>query len=161
MRPAFFIPYLWVDDYLPQQAGREVFGYPKGVGKLVDPSSPSDPSVFTLDALVVPRLGAPPNPASQWQWKRLVTASRRGGDPWGNLVREFDSILSLGGAVVEAMMKAFKDHTFPEPTLTLLYNLIKDAVELDVPMVYLKQFRDIADRAPTPATRPSSSHPTS
>jgi uncharacterized protein with NAD-binding domain and iron-sulfur cluster len=147
LRPAFFIPYLWVDDYLPQTAGREVFGYPKGVGKLVNPVSPTDPSQFTLDALVVPEFGPPGNAASQWQWQRLVTASRRGGDPWGNLVREFDSILSLGGAIVQAMLEAFKHHTFPEPTLALLINLFKDAISLDVPMVYLKQFRDIADGA--------------
>jgi uncharacterized protein with NAD-binding domain and iron-sulfur cluster len=147
LRPAFFIPYLWVDDYLPQQAGREVFGYPKGVGKLVNPVSPGDPSQFTLDALVVPELGPPGNPASRWQWKRLVTASRRGGDPWQDLVREFDSILSLGGAIVKAMVDAFAHHTFPAPTLALLINLFKDAAELDVPMVYLKQFRDVADGA--------------
>jgi hypothetical protein len=145
LRPAFFIPYLWVDDYLPQQAGREVFGYPKGVGKLINPSSPSDPAAFSIDALVVPEYGAPGSPGAEWQWKRLLTASRRGGDPWGNLIREFESIADLGGAVIAAMLKAFKDHTFPEPTLALLYNLFEDLIHLDVPMVYLKQFRDIVD----------------
>ncbi len=144
-RPAFFIPYLWVDDYLPQQAGREVFGYPKGVGRLVNPTSPSDPAAFTLDALVVPEFGPPGAPASQYQWQRLVTAARRDGSPWGNLIREFESIGSLGLAMISAMLKEFKDHTFPEPTLQLLYTLFKDAIHLDVPMVYLKQFRDIAD----------------
>jgi uncharacterized protein with NAD-binding domain and iron-sulfur cluster len=145
IRPAFFIPYLWVDDYLPQQAGREVFGYPKGVGKLVNPSSPSDPAQFTIDALVVPEYGPPGLPASQWQWKRLLTAARRGGDPWGNLVREFESVAALGEAVLASLVKELAHHTFPEPTLALLKNLFIDAVELDVPMVYLKQFRDIAD----------------
>jgi hypothetical protein len=145
IRPCFFIPYLWVDEYLPQQAGREVFGYSKGVGRLVNPSSPSDQAQFSIDALVVPEYGPPGAPASKWQWKRLVTAARRGGGPWGNLVRDFDSVASLGAAVLAAMVKEFEDHTFPEATLALIKNLLMDAVELDVPMVYLKQFRDVAD----------------
>jgi hypothetical protein len=93
----------------------------------------------------VPEYGAPGAPSSQWTWKRLVTAARRDGSPWGDLIREFESIGSLGVAMIAALVRELADHTLPEPTLTLLYNLFRDAVHLDVPMVYLKQFRDIAD----------------
>ena len=144
-RPAFFIPYLWVDSYLPQQSGREVFGYEKGVGKLVNPTSPDDAAVFSIDAFVAPEFGAPGLAQTEWQWKRLVTAARRGGGTLGNLVREIETVVALGEAVIERVVKAFEHHRFDLPTLELLRNLLRDAVQLDIPMVYLKQFRDVAD----------------
>lgn len=145
-RPAFFIPYLWVDNYLPQQSGREVFGYPKGVGRLVNPSSPDDAAEFSIDALVVPEYGyAPPDRRSMWQWQRLLTAARRGGGKWGDRIREFESMAALAEAVIAQITKAFQQHHFDLPTLKLLRALFDDAKNLDVPMVYLKQFRDVAD----------------
>jgi uncharacterized protein with NAD-binding domain and iron-sulfur cluster len=145
LRPAFFIPYLWVDEYLPQQAGREVFGYAKGVGVLKNPATPQDPAEFSIDALVIPEYGAAPNPSAEWQWRRLVTLARRGGGAFGELIKEIESIAELGEAVIAQMVKSFERHTFPKPTLELLAALLKDAVQLDVPMVFLKQFRDVAD----------------
>ena len=106
-RPAFYIPYLWVDDYLPQQAGREVFGYQKGVGVLKNPASPTDPAEFSIDALVVPSFGEPGNPEAQWQWRRLVTLARRGGGAFGDLVRELESMAELG----EEVLKHLKDRS--------------------------------------------------
>lgn len=145
LRPAFYIPYLWVDDYLPQQAGREVFGYQKGVGVLHNPASPQDPAEFTIDALVVPEFGAPGNPASAWQWKRLVTVARKGGGEWGELVAELESMAALGEAVIARLVEEFRTHSIPVPTLALLRAMLADAAKLDVPMVFLKQFRDVAD----------------
>lgn len=144
-RPAFFIPYLWVDSYLPMQSGREVFGYEKGVGRLVNPASPDDAAEFSIDALVVPEYGAPGAQSSMWQWKRLVTAAPRGGGKWGNLVREFEAIASFGEAVIQHFVTSFHDHQFTLPTLELLRALFQDAMHLDMPMVFLKQFRDVAD----------------
>jgi hypothetical protein len=144
-RPAFFLPYLWVDEYLASQTGREVFGYPKGVGRLRNPAAPGDPAEFSIDALVVPEFGPPGAPTSRWQWQRLVTASRRGGDPWTSLAGEIGSIASLGRAVVTAIARQLGDHALPEPTLALLRSLARDALALEVPMVFLKQFRDAAD----------------
>jgi hypothetical protein len=133
--PAFFVPYLWVDNYVPQQAGREVFGYPKGVGILKNPQNPHDPAEFTLDAHVVPEENG------CWTEKRLVTAARRGGGEFGNLVREVETIAALGEAVLRELVK----HGLPEPTWKQILGMIHDAIDLDVPMVFLKQFRDVAD----------------
>ncbi|HMG53633.1 MAG TPA: hypothetical protein VK601_09125, partial [Kofleriaceae bacterium] len=144
-RPAFFIPYLWVDHALAAQAGREVFGYPKGVGRLANPTSPDDPAEFSIDAFVVPRLGAPGVPEARWQWRRLVTAARRGGGRWGNLARELGSIAELGRAVVSAVARELGGDALPDPSLALLRSLARDARALEVPMVFLKQFRDAAD----------------
>ena len=144
-RPAFFIPYLWVDEYLAAQAGREVFGYPKAVGRLGHPAGPDDPAAFSIDALVVPELGPPGDPASRWQWRRLVTASRRGGGSWGSLVRELGSVAELGRAVVGAIAGRIGGDALPAPSLALLASIARDALALDVPMVFLKQFRDATD----------------
>ena len=144
LRPAFFIPYLWVDEYLAAQAGREVFGYPKAVGRLVNPSSPDHPSEISIDALVAPESGPPGAASARWQWRRLVTAARRGGGPWGSLAGEIRSIAELGGAVVAAIAREL-GHDLPPPSLALLHALGRDALALEVPMVFLKQFRDVAD----------------
>jgi hypothetical protein len=144
LRPAFFIPYLWVDEYLAAQTGREVFGYPKAVGRLVNPSAPEHASEFSIDALVSPEPGPPGAPAARWQWRRLVTAARRAGGPWGSLAGEIRSIAELGGAVLAAIARDL-GHALPAPSLALLRALGRDALALEVPMVFLKQFRDVAD----------------
>jgi len=145
LRPAFFIPYLWVDDYLPQQAGREVFGYPKGVGVLTNPTAPHEPAEFSIDALVVPRYGAAGDPEAEWTWRRLLTLARRDGGTLGELIGELGDVRALGGAVLEELLRAFARDSLPMPTLSLLRALIDSAVDLEVPMVFLKQFRDVAD----------------
>ncbi|TMQ04623.1 MAG: hypothetical protein E6J91_43010 [Deltaproteobacteria bacterium] len=144
-RPAFFIPYLWVDDFLPSQAGREVFGYPKAVGRLAHPASPGDAAELSIDALVIPELGPPGAPASRWQWRRLVTAARRGGDRWSGLAGDLGSIVELGRTVVASLVREIGDHALLEPTRALLGSLVRDTLALEVPMVFLKQFRDAAD----------------
>ncbi len=144
-RPVFYIPYLWVDSHLAAQAGREVFGYPKAVGRLASPSSPDAAAEFSIDALVVPEPGPPGAPWARWQWRRLVTASRRDAGTWGNLASELGSIAELGRAVVSAIGDRLGGGALPAPSLALLASLVRDARALDVPMVFLKQFRDAAD----------------
>lgn len=144
-RPVFYIPYLWVDSYLAAQAGREVFGYPKAVGRLANPSSPDDAAELSIDALVVPAPGPPGEPGARWQWRRLVTAARRDAGTWGSLTGELGSLAELGRAVVSAIADRIGGHALPAPSLALLKSLARDALALDVPMVFLKQFRDAAD----------------
>jgi hypothetical protein len=144
-RPVFYIPYLWVDSALAAQAGREVFGYPKAVGRLANPSSPDDAAEFSIDALVVPEPGPPGAPGARWQWRRLVTASRRGAGVLGSLVGELGSIAELGRAAAAAIGDRLGGGALPAPSLALLASLARDALALDVPMVFLKQFRDAAD----------------
>jgi len=143
-RTAFFLPYVWVNEHLAAQAGREVFGYPKAIGRLHNPS-PGDPAEFSVDALVVPELGPPGAGASRWQWQRLVTASRRGGQPWATPGGGLGSIAELGATVAAALIREIGDHALPAPTWALLRSLGRDVLGLEVPMVFLKQFRDAAD----------------
>ncbi|HEY0479156.1 MAG TPA: NAD(P)-binding protein [Kofleriaceae bacterium] len=143
-RPAFFLPYVWVNEHLAAQAGREVFGYPKAVGRLHSPA-PGDPPEISIDALVVPRFGPPGDAEARWQWQRLVTASRRGGEPWTTPTGGLGSIAELGATVVAALVRGLGDGALPAPTWALLRSLGRDAVALEVPMVFLKQFRDAGD----------------
>jgi uncharacterized protein with NAD-binding domain and iron-sulfur cluster len=145
LRPAFFIPYLWVDEYLAAQAGREVFGYPKGVGRLTHPSAPEHAAEFSIDALVAPEAGPAGAPTARWQWRRLVTAARRGGGAWGELVGEVRSIGELGRAVMAAIARELGGDAVPAPSLALLRSILRSTLALEVPMVFLKQFRDVAD----------------
>jgi hypothetical protein len=48
--PAFFTPYIWVNDSLSMAGGREVYGYPKGLGQFEIQGEPDEQS-FTLKTL--------------------------------------------------------------------------------------------------------------
>lgn len=144
-RVLMFLPYLWVDSYLPSQAGREVYGFPKGVGTLRMPRQPTDPGSVTIDGLVVPRYGAPGDPEAAWQERRIVEARRTGGGLLGQLEVRFDDLRAAFPALLDQLKSLPGIGSIPIPTWALLDALLENAAKLRVPMVFLKQFRDVSD----------------
>jgi uncharacterized protein with NAD-binding domain and iron-sulfur cluster len=142
-RVAMFIPYLWVDDYLPCIAGREVFGYPKGVGELSMPSSPGDTAEVAMNALVVPEYGAVGNPTSEWTMKPLLRARKTDGGLIGELEDIWDNTTDLADGLIEMIGLAFSQHEFPVPTWDLVRAMYQSLTSLTVPMVFLKQFPSV------------------
>ncbi len=123
-------PYLWVDTELACRAGREIYGYPKAEGTLGMPEG--DGGVFSVDGMVAePGAGSG---AGSWVTRRLVEARptakapRAVGDARGPaelLVALFADVLGAG--------------------LAELAGSAGDLAAGVVPMVFLKQFRDVAD----------------
>jgi hypothetical protein len=143
-RVAWFQPYLFVNDSIAVASGREVFGFPKAFGQFQIPQSFDDPARFTVDALAVEHFG--PNP-SQARVQRVLELRRVDGAivekpqrEWGGLQEAFRDIMS---------MIVGSDGTVTLPGLGLVLQLFDFLTHRDVPLVFLKQFRDVCqgDRA--------------
>lgn len=61
---AAFVPYIWVDSPLALCAGREIFGYPKGLGSIDVPQAGDAAAPLRLRSWAVPSLGADPLPSA-------------------------------------------------------------------------------------------------
>lgn len=146
-RISWYLPYVFVDNPAAMATGREVYGFFKQTATLIMPSSPAAPGRFSIDALVIETF----THSSQAQILRLLTVSSReatvapeppaGGHwtgvrdatraLWGQLKRVFFDSASAAGLAVSAW--------------DVLENLLEDLVTGDVPMVFLKQFRDAVE----------------
>ena len=155
-RIAFFAPYLFVD--VPQAAatGREVHGYRKDIGTsfsavdtFADAWIPRASDLTHVDAWAVAA------PGSRLRRERLIdlTAPAAGGAPvpWANQGAALDTLFdhmvgsvadvaaplgpafNLAGAALNAML---------EPLLRNAFKAIVAGVSADVPIVFLRQFRD-------------------
>lgn len=144
---AAFIPYLYVNNDWAMATGREVFGFRKEVGLSFsdqDPNGPDWPGAEALthvDAMVMLEKSAAANLSPH----RLIdlhtpAAPRARESNWSHLHEAFDEVVGrlLGGVArdtVRVIESLFGDH--------------KRQLSLDIPTVFLKQFRDAveADKA--------------
>lgn len=144
----WYLPYVFVDNVAAMVTGREVFGFFKQTATLAMPADPATAGAFSVEALVIQTF----SPESQAQMMRLMTLTpSRGTGPgapapsgswrsprealeglWGDLKRLFyDTVIDV------------KD--LPIPMWELLKDALVDLVTGDVPMIFLKQFRDATD----------------
>jgi hypothetical protein len=151
-RIAWYLPYVFVDNVAAMATGREVYGFFKQTAALAMPAEPWAPGMFSIDALVIPTF----SPSSQAETLRLLTATS-----CESVVAPEGSWRSLEEAR-EAVWDRIKTGFFdPAPhgsgsgtpsraglaidSWELIKNLIEDIALGDVPMVFLKQFRDAGD----------------
>jgi uncharacterized protein with NAD-binding domain and iron-sulfur cluster len=126
-----FTPYLWVDTELACRAGREIYGYPKGEAKLVLPTDRE--GAYSVDGWVAD--------AARFEMRRLVEA--RPTDGKGSL---FDLSAGIGpvGALAE-LAALFATVGLGDAVWALAKTSFDDLASGIVPMVFLKQFRDLAE----------------
>lgn len=153
-RIAWYLPYVFVDNVAAMATGREVYGFFKQTAALAMPAEPWAPGMFAIDALVIPTF----SPGSQAEVLRLLTATSCGaaaapsgawrsseeaaGAIWHRIKTEFfDPSASPGPGPRHAGGSAGLAIT----AWDLIENLIGDIAAGDVPMVFLKQFRDAGD----------------
>lgn len=137
----WYLPYVFVDNVAAMVTGREVFGFFKQTATLVMPSSPSSPGQFSTDALVIAKY----SPQSQASVQRLMTivSTQRAPAPAGS----WDGDVERAFADVWDKLKDVIGDVRSLPISD--WDLLKDAwhehATGDVPMVFLKQFRDGTD----------------
>lgn len=137
----WYLPYVFVDNVAAMVTGREVFGFFKQTATLMMPPSPKEPGVFSVDALAIQTY----SPESEAQMMRLMTlTSAEAGPPpagsWaGDVKKAFEDVFGA----VKSMIGDVKD--LPISTWDLLKNGLEEAITGNVPMVFLKQFRDATD----------------
>ncbi|HXU31446.1 MAG TPA: NAD(P)-binding protein [Thermoanaerobaculia bacterium] len=126
-----FTPYLWVDTELACRAGREIYGYPKGEATLVLP--PEREGAYSVDGWVAN--------AGRFEKRRLVEAR-----PTEGKSHLFDLSAGLGpvGALAE-LVALFAAIGLGDAVWALAKGALDDLASGQVPMIFLKQFRDIAE----------------
>ncbi len=129
-----FTPYLWVDTELACRAGREIYGYPKGEANLGLPAERE--GAYTVDGWVAIAANT-----DRFEKKRLVEA--RPSESGGKL---FDLSAGLGpvGALAE-LTALFAKIGLGDAIWSLAKASFDDLASGVLPMVFLKQFRDIAE----------------
>jgi hypothetical protein len=137
-RMAWFLPYVFVDNAWAFAAGREVYGFPKEMGSFQVPRGPADPALITVDTLAVERFG-PDAPA---QVRRLLEVRRTDAghvgeahESWQQIEEVFEDFLHvlLGSGGVSL------------PGVGLVAQALQFLSHREMPLVFLRQFRDVAD----------------
>jgi uncharacterized protein with NAD-binding domain and iron-sulfur cluster len=126
----WYLPYVFVDNVAAMVTGREVFGFFKQTATLT-----MTDTLFAIDALVIEKF----SPASEAKTIRLMTIEGAAPQPpaWSGVKDAFEAIW--------AAVKATFTTPGRELAWDLMKNMMEDLVTGDVPMVFLKQFRDAGD----------------
>jgi hypothetical protein len=135
---AWFIPYMFVTHPWATACGREIFGFPKEQSVLCVPKGPTDPATVTVDTFVLPAF-SPTTPAVQ---ARLIEVRRTDGGPFGETSRVWTD---ADTAFKEFIHRIRPQGGFPIPGLGLIVELWDFLVHHEMPLVFLKQFRDAAN----------------
>jgi hypothetical protein len=129
---AWYIPYIWVNNPYTMVNGRETFGFPKSFATSRIPTSPQDiDGEFYADAFVLPTY----TPQTEVQQLRILTLQR---GPTNIPVEVVEGIEAL-----ERVVKQVVGHTIQD--LELAAQIVREVLSAKMPVVYLKQFRDIVD----------------
>jgi hypothetical protein len=134
-----YTPYIWVDNGIAHSGGRELFGFFKQVGRMTMPRSTSDPAVFTVDTMVIPRWGAD----AECVERPILDVRRRDATLWEEIQSIWTSglnLLDFVGEVLERLVTG--EGRLPVPDPAFVVKLLKE-IGKSVPMVFLKQFPDV------------------
>lgn len=132
----WYQPYLFIDNEAALVVGRETYGFRKYAANIQFPASPSDRAAYVVETLIIPTFG----PNQQGVVRELWRAEAEGAR--GELASVFGSLRELVEHVVPHLRARFEGRG--ELTWALIEALIRDMIEGLVPMVFLRQFRDLA-----------------
>ncbi len=133
---AWFLPYVWVDVSTAVATGREVYGFPKELAWLDPPAGAEDSLVVQLSTMVLPTY----TPQTELVKKALFRIQRTGGLE-AEVKQEFSD---FEHAVRELVGRLYgQDGGIEIPSWQLIVNLIENLLTGEMPMVFLKEFRDI------------------
>jgi hypothetical protein len=132
----WYLPYVFVDNVAAMVTGREVFGFFKQIATLAMPASPQAGGAFTVDALVIETY----DPSSQAQVARLLTLAPPLGGPV--TTTQGPGNWNTAGDAADALGKPLVGSGGGVTVSDLLKAIAAQLRSGDIPMVFLKQFRD-------------------
>jgi len=135
---AFFIPNMWVQNPVSLAGGREVVGYNKSWGKIHLPTGAA-PDRFGLEAFGVKKF----SPTSELTELPLIDVLRQ-GDGTSTKTRSWSSLKELFDVMKQDFITMEKD-AFLIPGLQFAENLFDDVYKMQIPQIFLKQSRSMAD----------------
>lgn len=138
-RMFWMLPYIWVDNDYAFAMGRELYGFPKGIGTVTLPTSPDNPDLFAIDTLVLKKF----SPDTKGEVVRLVEVKKVPGqsaahtiidDTWNSIEDFFKEIITIADDGLSFLGNA-----------KLIADSLEDLFQMQIPMVFLKEFRDVTD----------------
>jgi hypothetical protein len=137
-RLAWFLPYVFVDNAWAFAAGREVYGFPKEMGTFQVPRASTDPAVVTVDTLAVERF----SPEAQGRVRRLLEVRRADAEPVGHAHQTWDQLEEVFEDFLHVLLG---NGGVSLPGFGLLAQAFQFVRHHEVPLIFLRQFRDVAD----------------
>lgn len=132
----WFLPYVFVNNTWAVASGREIYGFPKAMCDIAVPPA-NAPDRFEIRTLVVRKFG----PDARAETLPLIDITRKSSQ--GDFLSEaFQTLEEAGRAFLEPL---FGERRIVIPGIGLLeevFNLVRHGT---MPMVFLKEFRDVAD----------------
>lgn len=138
-RMLWSFPYIWVDNPFAMAMGRELYGFPKGLGTITIPDDPKSPDLFRLDTLGVRTF----SPDAVGEIIPLVTVNRASANDGA----EEDTIFSDIKEMIHEIVNVLEEGYDIFKHIRLALHTIEDLLHMRMPMVFLNQFRDVADPA--------------
>lgn len=133
---AWYLPYVWVGNPMAVVIGRETWGFNKQQATFKIPTDFSQEASLTIDALAIPTF----NPDNQVQMHRLVEVTRKDDTIVGSLDKKWQ--YSREG-FTDVMSMLFGDGSIKLPGLNLLVEMWEMLYHEEIPLVFIKQFRDL------------------
>ncbi|MEH2445042.1 MAG: hypothetical protein V7K18_04465 [Nostoc sp.] len=135
-RLAWFMPYLYVNNCPILVSGREVYGFFKQLGTFQIPDLNQEPDLLTVDTLVFKQF----SPTSQSLDARLLEIQRISRGDKHQAIKTWDTFEEAATAIASLL---FNNNEILIPGLQLPFNLLEYLLNRVVPLVTLKQIRDV------------------
>ena len=134
---AYFVPYIFISGCGGMITGREVWGFRKSLGTLTMPLSPDAPAYFATVTDVI-------DPLTNHQSARPETVIEIQGDgKLGGLTAALKDATEIGALFLNLFGAGAGD--LPVGRLGITIDFVKMMRSHEIPIVNLKQFRDVAD----------------
>jgi hypothetical protein len=135
------IPYIFVDNGYAVATGREIYGFPKAHGWIHVPATSEFASYFGAETLVLPEHHA------YTQGERRPVLTTRLTDPGdGAMGKTRTSVMDMAKAAGD-VLRNDSAIGIDDQTCKNIWAFLGDLFQRQVPMVFLKQFRDAAHPA--------------
>jgi len=135
-RMFWYHPYMLVDNAYALSMGREIYGFPKSLGWFELPTGPDAPELLSVETMGVRQWG----PDAKGERQPLFSVRRTAG-PEFPAEGVLESITEASQLMSELVGLSSLDLPWLEE-LKLSARFLEDVLNLRLPMVFLKQFRD-------------------
>jgi hypothetical protein len=132
----WFLPYIFVDNTYAMAMGRELYGFPKSMGTITIPPSPEQAAELSLETLVAKKYP----PLSKGEVLRLVQVRKApAGDVYSGPIGTWHDL----GDLVKEIVAFLDDELDLFDDIRLFLRTTDDLLKLKIPMLFLKQVRDV------------------
>jgi hypothetical protein len=138
----WYHPYLFIDNEAAFVVGRETYGFRKYSAECTMPGGDDDASTFAVKTLYIEKFAATSTGEVGTLWT-LTADGKRG--PLGAELSSFEHLIEEAVKGVRERFGRTSDGSgFPVPTWQLIETLMRDLLKGEVPMVFLRQIRDVS-----------------